>query len=186
VNLTTHLHLVSKPRMVELYLHFPLRWRGVMPKYLNTGVTLHLHGPVGLFCIECDTARRGRTLQDPGVHGNTLPQIQRGEEGHCRMQVCTATHPRRYGEERKDTAGCRCAWRHTRAGHSRKSALREAATRGQCQDTPQQAAATDSVTCGRDATSYVRPGRTPGTVLERPQEDDTTRRAVDKKRMRPA
>lgn len=29
-NLTTYFHLVSRPRMVELYLHTPIRLRGVV------------------------------------------------------------------------------------------------------------------------------------------------------------
>jgi hypothetical protein len=31
--LTTHPHLVAKPRMVELYLHFPIYLHGVMINY---------------------------------------------------------------------------------------------------------------------------------------------------------
>jgi hypothetical protein len=39
VKLTTHLQLVPRPRMVELYLHYPIRLRGVMLNLLSTGRT---------------------------------------------------------------------------------------------------------------------------------------------------
>jgi hypothetical protein len=40
LNLTTHLHLVLRLRMVELYLHSPVCLHGVVLTCLNTGTTL--------------------------------------------------------------------------------------------------------------------------------------------------
>jgi hypothetical protein len=40
VEVTTHLHLVPRSRMVELYLHCPLYLNGLALNYLSTGTTL--------------------------------------------------------------------------------------------------------------------------------------------------
>jgi hypothetical protein len=40
VQLTTHVHLVPRIRMVELYLHSPVYFHGVALNYLSTGTTL--------------------------------------------------------------------------------------------------------------------------------------------------
>jgi hypothetical protein len=40
VKLTTYLCLVPRSRMVELYIHFPIRLHGVVLNYLSTGTTL--------------------------------------------------------------------------------------------------------------------------------------------------
>jgi hypothetical protein len=42
VNLTTHLHLVPRSRMVELYLHSPVCLHGIVLDWLSTGTTLSL------------------------------------------------------------------------------------------------------------------------------------------------
>jgi hypothetical protein len=40
VKLTAHFHLVPRLRMVELYIHFPIRLHGVVFNSLSTGTTL--------------------------------------------------------------------------------------------------------------------------------------------------
>jgi hypothetical protein len=40
VKLTTHFHLVSRLRMVKLYLHSPIRLHGVVLYWLSTGISL--------------------------------------------------------------------------------------------------------------------------------------------------
>jgi hypothetical protein len=40
VNLTTHLHLVPRPRKMELYLHSPICLHGILLNWLSTGTLL--------------------------------------------------------------------------------------------------------------------------------------------------
>jgi hypothetical protein len=51
VKLTTHLHLVPKSRMVELYLHSPISLRGVVLNEFNTRKTSPFILPHLLQCV---------------------------------------------------------------------------------------------------------------------------------------
>jgi hypothetical protein len=55
VTKTSHLHLISKRRMVKPYLNAPMRLHGVVLNYLNTATNLH-------FFIDYNVTCRGVSL----------------------------------------------------------------------------------------------------------------------------
>jgi hypothetical protein len=62
VKLTTHLHLVSWSRMMELYLHSPIRFHGIVLNSLSTGITLPGWAPATVWTLW----RREKSLDPAG------------------------------------------------------------------------------------------------------------------------
>jgi hypothetical protein len=78
LNLATHLHLVPTSKMVELYIHSPLRLHGVELNELSTG-TLLFTLPPRLYCVGDESrklALNGICILYFGSHVSTLCCVQ--------------------------------------------------------------------------------------------------------------